>query len=54
MNRNYKSKHNQENTRMEERISGDEDTIEEIDSLVKDNIKSNKFLTQKFRKSGTP
>ena len=29
-----------------ERItSGIEDTIEEIDSLVKENVKSNKFLT---------
>ena len=31
---------------MEERISGVKDTIEEIDSLVKDNVKSNKFLTE--------
>ena len=30
---------------MEERISRAEDTIEEIDSLVKQNIKSNKSLT---------
>ena len=31
---------------IEEIISGIEDTIESIDSLVKENIKSNKFLTQ--------
>ena len=31
---------------MEERISSTEDTIEEIDSLVKENITSNKSLTQ--------
>ena len=31
---------------MEERRSGVEDTIEQIDSLVKENAKSNKFLTQ--------
>ena len=31
---------------IEERISGIEDTIEEIDSLIKENIKSNKFLSQ--------
>ena len=31
---------------MEERISSTEDTIEEIDSSVKENIKSNKSLTQ--------
>ena len=30
---------------MEERISGVEDTRDEIDSLVKENVKSNKFLT---------
>ena len=30
---------------IEERISGAEDTIEEIKSLVKENNKSNKFLT---------
>ena len=30
---------------MEERISGAEDTRDEIDSLVKENVKSNKFLT---------
>ena len=30
---------------IEERISGIEDTIEEIDLFVKENIKSNKFLT---------
>ena len=31
---------------MEERISGVDDNIEEIDSSVKENTKSNKFLTQ--------
>ena len=31
---------------MEEKISGVEDTIQEVDSLVKENIKSNKFLTK--------
>ena len=30
---------------IEERISGADDTIEEIKSLVKENNKSNKFLT---------
>ena len=30
---------------VEERISGVQDTIEEIDSLVKENIKPNKLLT---------
>ena len=34
---------------MEERISGIEDTTEEINSLVKENIKSNKFLTQNIQ-----
>ena len=31
--------------KMEERISSTEDTIEEIDSAAKENIKSNKSLT---------
>ena len=34
---------------MEEGISGVGDTIEEIDSLVKENVKSNKFLTQNIQ-----
>ena len=34
---------------MEERISSIEDTIEETDSLVKENNKSNKFLTQNIQ-----
>ena len=34
---------------MEERISGVEDTIEEIDSLAKENVKSNKLLAQNIQ-----
>ena len=34
---------------MEERISSAEDTIEETDSLVKENIKSKKSLTQNIQ-----
>ena len=34
---------------MEERISGTEDTIVEIDSLVKENITFNKFLRQNIQ-----
>ena len=34
---------------MEDRISGVEDTIEEIDSLVKENVKYNKFLAQNIQ-----
>ena len=34
---------------LEERIWSAEDTIEEIDSLVKENIKSNKSLTQNIQ-----
>ena len=33
---------------MDERISGVKVTIDEIDSLVKEKIKSNKLLTQKI------
>ena len=39
---------------IEERISNTEDTVEEINSLIKEQNKSNKFLTQNIRKSGTP
>jgi hypothetical protein len=35
---------------MENRTSGKEDTIEEIDMLVKENVKSKKFLTQNIQK----
>ena len=34
---------------MEERTSDIEDTMEEIDSPVKENVKSNKFLTQNIQ-----
>lgn len=34
---------------MEKRISGSEDTIEDIDLSVKENGKSNKFLRQNFQ-----
>ena len=46
MNEGYRGKRNNRIQELEERISGVEDTIEEIDSLVKENIKFNKFLTQ--------
>ena len=36
---------------MEERISSAEDIIEEIDSLVKENAKSNKSLTQNIQET---
>ena len=36
---------------MEERISGVEDTVEEIDLSVKENIKSNKFLIQNIQEN---
>ena len=37
---------------VEERISGVEDMVEEIDTSIKENIKSKKILTRKSRKSG--
>ena len=37
----------------EQRLLGIEDRVKEIDPLVKENVKSNKFLTYN-RKSGTP
>ena len=44
---------------MEDRISGEEDTIENIGTTIKENAKCKKILTQKSRKlshlgSGTP
>ena len=38
---------------MEERISHVEDTIEEMGTLIKENAKYKKFLTQNSRKFGT-
>jgi hypothetical protein len=38
---------------IEERISGVEDTLEDIDTTVKENAKSKKLLTQTFKKSRT-
>jgi uncharacterized coiled-coil protein SlyX len=38
---------------MEERISGVENTLEEIDISVKENVKSKKFSTQTSRKART-
>lgn len=35
---------------MEERISGIEYTIEEMDTLIKENVKSKKFLIQNIQK----
>ena len=40
---------------MEERISSVEDIIEDIDTLIKENVKSKKVFRHKtYRKSGTP
>ena len=39
---------------IEERISDTEDTVEEINSLIKEQNKSNKFITQNIQESGTP
>ena len=38
---------------MEGRISGTEDTREEMDTSVKENVKSKKFLTQKIQEIWT-
>jgi hypothetical protein len=40
--RSHKCKHHQQNTRDEERISGIEDILEDIDTTVKENIKKQK------------
>jgi hypothetical protein len=39
---------------MEERTSGIEDMIEEIDAPVKENVKSKSFLTKASKKSEAP
>ena len=45
MNRNYRDRYNQQNTRDRRKNPDTEDTLEEINSLIKENNKSNKFLT---------
>jgi hypothetical protein len=45
-NRNYRHKNHQQNIRHGERISCIEDTMEENDTLVKENAKSKKFMIQ--------
>jgi hypothetical protein len=49
--RSHRCKHHQQNTRdrREERISGAEDTIENIDITVKENAKSKELLTQNMQ-----
>ena len=50
MYRNYREKHHQQNTgRNRREILGIEDRIEKVDSSVKENVKSNKFLTQNIQ-----
>ena len=49
MNRNYRDKYNQQNIKDRERLSDAVDTIEEINSLMKENSKFNKFLTKKIQ-----
>ena len=48
-NRNYRDKYNQQTEEIEERISGDKDTLVEKDPLIKENSKSNKVLTQNIQ-----
>ena len=54
MKRNYRCIHHQQNTKHGRENLDTEDMIEETDPSVKENVKSNKFLTKKSRKSGTP
>lgn len=44
--RNYRYNYNQQNGRNGRRISGLEDTTEEIESMVKENIKAINIITQ--------
>jgi hypothetical protein len=46
--RRHRSKHHQQNTR-DRRISGGEDTIENIDTTIKENVKCKKLLTQNIQ-----
>ena len=46
--RSHKCKHHQQNTR-EERIPGTEDTIENIDTTIKESAKCTKILTQNIQ-----
>ena len=47
MNRSYRASLPNRIQDMEERILGVEDTVEEIDSLVKENVKSNIYLADR-------
>ena len=48
--RSHRFKHPQQNTRdRREKISGAEDTIENIVTIVKENAKGKKFLTQNIQ-----
>ena len=49
MNRDYRDKHNQQNTRDRRKISDAEDTIEKINALIKENSKFNKFSSQNIQ-----
>ena len=47
--RNYRYRHNQLIQEMEERISATEDALEDLHSSTKENLKSNKSLTQNIQ-----
>ena len=50
MNRDFRNKHNQQNTRVRrKKISDAEDTIAKINALIKENSKSNKFSSQNIQ-----
>ena len=46
---NHRCEHQQRNAEMEERISGAEDSIENIGTIIKENAKCKKILSQNIQ-----
>ena len=51
--RNHRCENQQQNKKMEEKISGAEDSIENMDTTIKENAKCKNILTQNIRKFRT-
>jgi hypothetical protein len=48
---NHRCEHQQQNTGIEERISGAEDSIENMGTIIKENAKCKKILTQNIQEN---
>jgi hypothetical protein len=52
--RNHRCENQQQNKKMEEKISGAEDSIENMDTTIEENAKCKKNLTQNIQKNQDP